>query len=53
VFIGVGLDAGEPARRLGPALLSDREPAAGHGAWQGFDDPLPAWDLTDLHPPHE
>ncbi|MGW6936022.1 GTP-binding protein [Lentzea sp. NPDC054927] len=49
VFIGVGLDVGEPARRLDPALLTDAELAAGPRAWLAFEDPLPEWDFSDLH----
>jgi len=49
VFIGVDLDVAEPARRLDPALLTDYELAAGPGTWRTFADPLPEWDLTDLH----
>lgn len=49
VFIGVDLDVAEPARRLDPALLTDQELAAGPGVWRTFSDPLPEWDLDDLH----
>ncbi|MDX8035301.1 GTP-binding protein [Lentzea sp. BCCO 10_0856] len=49
VFIGVGLDVDEPARRLDPALLTDAELAAGPQAWLTFEDPLPEWDFSDLH----
>ncbi|SEQ29393.1 GTP-binding protein [Lentzea albida] len=49
VFIGVDLDVAEPARRLDPALLTDQELAAGPEVWGTFSDPLPEWDLDDLH----
>lgn len=49
VFIGIGLDRGEPARRLDPALLTDAELALGPTVWRTFDDPLPLWDPDDLH----
>jgi G3E family GTPase len=49
VFIGVGLDPGEPRRRLDPALLTEAELAAGPTAWQQFPDPLPAWDDLEPH----
>ena len=49
VFIGVDLDVTEPARRLDPALLTDQELAAGPDVWRTFADPLPEWDLNDLH----
>lgn len=49
VFIGVHLDLAEPARRLDPALLTDYELAAGPAVWRTFEDPLPEWDLSDLH----
>jgi len=49
VFIGVGLDVTEPARRLDPALLTDSELAAGPPGWRTFDDPLPEWDTSELH----
>ncbi|MET9633341.1 GTP-binding protein, partial [Lentzea sp. NPDC006480] len=49
VFIGVDLDVTEPARRLDPALLTDSELAAGPAHWLTFDDPLPQWDVSDLH----
>ncbi|WP_434445524.1 GTP-binding protein [Lentzea sp. E54] len=49
VFIGVDLDVTMPAQRLDPALLTDSELAAGPEVWRTFPDPLPAWDLADLH----
>ncbi|GAA1180859.1 GTP-binding protein [Pseudonocardia alaniniphila] len=49
VFIGVDLDPEEPRRRLDPALLTDAELAAGPAAWRQLPDPLPQWDLDDLH----
>jgi G3E family GTPase len=49
VFIGVDLDKSEPARRLDPALLTDAELAAGPAEWARFADPMPPWDLADLH----
>jgi G3E family GTPase len=49
VFIGVGLDVTEPARRLDPALLTDSELAAGPPVWRTFEDPLPEWDVSELH----
>jgi len=49
VFIGVDLDLDEPRRRLEPALLTDEEFAAGPGHWRTLEDPLPEWDLADLH----
>ncbi|GAB3922979.1 GTP-binding protein [Kribbella albertanoniae] len=52
VFIGVDLDLEEPARRLGPALLTDVELALGPAGWAGFEDPLPDWELDD-HAGHQ
>ncbi|WP_419503925.1 GTP-binding protein [Lentzea aerocolonigenes] len=52
VFIGVGLDLDEPCRRLDPALLTDAELAAGPVHWRAFEDPLPEWDISDLHAHH-
>jgi G3E family GTPase len=49
VFIGVDLDVTEPARRLDPALLTDSELAAGPAGWRTFEDPLPEWDISELH----
>ncbi|WP_329792129.1 GTP-binding protein [Lentzea sp. DG1S-22] len=49
VFIGVGLDRDEPRRRLEPALLTEEEFAAGPEHWRALEDPLPLWDLADLH----
>ncbi|WP_156755572.1 GTP-binding protein [Actinokineospora pegani] len=49
VFIGIGLDPAEPARRLDPALLTDTELAEGPAAWKTYEDPLPAWDDLDTH----
>ncbi|MET9224672.1 GTP-binding protein [Lentzea sp. NPDC003310] len=49
VFIGVGLDLDEPRRRLEPALLTEEEFAAGPEHWRTLEDPLPLWDLADLH----
>ncbi len=44
VFIGVGLDPEEPARRLNPALLTDEELRAGPQQWRRLRDPLPDWE---------
>jgi G3E family GTPase len=49
VFIGVGLDPDEPRRRLDAALLTDAELAAGSAAWLRLPDPLPEWDVDELH----
>lgn len=43
VFIGVGLDADEPTRRLASALLSDDELQAGPQSWRTLPDPFPNW----------
>jgi hypothetical protein len=45
----VGLDPDEPRRRLDPALLTDAELAAGPQAWRRLHDPLPAWDIDEVH----
>jgi len=50
VFIGVGLDANEPARRLDPVLLTDEEMRAGEDAWRRFRDPLPDWGMGEQDP---
>lgn len=50
VFIGVGLDPDEPARRLDPVLLTDDEMNAGEQAWRRFPDPLPDWGLGEQDP---
>jgi G3E family GTPase len=49
VFIGLGLTRDAVTARLDPALLTDDELLAGPGSWRDLDDPLPTWDLDDLH----
>jgi len=44
VFIGVDLDEGAIRDRLGAALVTDEEAAAGIACWHSFNDPLPAWE---------
>lgn len=49
VIIGVGVTAADTHRRLDAALLTDTELAAGPDTWRTYPDPLPTWDVTDLH----
>ena len=49
VVIGTGVTTAETHRRLDAALLTDAELAAGPDAWRSYPDPLPDWDLADLH----
>ncbi|WHT19377.1 GTP-binding protein [Crossiella sp. CA-258035] len=49
VFIGQHQQPDEPYHRLDPALLTDEELAAGPEAWRALPDPLPQWDVEDLH----
>lgn len=44
VFIGIGLAEEAIRTKLDEALLTDDEIAGGIERWQGFRDPLPAWD---------
>jgi G3E family GTPase len=53
VFIGIDLDVDEVARRLDAALLTPAEVAEGPSAWRSLPDPLPEWDLSDLHGAHD
>ncbi|WP_224390264.1 GTP-binding protein [Pseudonocardia sp. ICBG1293] len=49
VFIGLGLTRDAVTARLDRALLTDDELLAGPGTWRTLPDPLPAWDLDDVH----
>ncbi|MCO1579581.1 GTP-binding protein [Crossiella sp. SN42] len=49
VFIGQHMRPDEPYLRLDPALLTDEELAAGPEAWRELPDPLPQWNIEDLH----
>ncbi len=46
VFIGQDLDPDAVRAVLDPALLDDREFAAGPAAWRALVDPLPRWDVA-------
>ncbi|MFA9432325.1 GTP-binding protein [Egicoccus sp. AB-alg2] len=46
VFIGQDLDPHAVHAALDPALLDDREFAAGPDAWRQLPDPLPAWNVA-------
>lgn len=53
VFIGIELDVDEVQRRLAAALLTPAEVAEGPDVWRSLPDPLPEWDLADLHGAHD
>ncbi len=54
VFIGVGLDPDEPARRLDPALLTDDELRSGVREWIKLPDPFPDWvEWGEEHAVHQ
>lgn len=49
VLIGVDLPHGELETALQSALLTDPEIESGEEAWLHFEDPLPQWEVPEVH----